>query len=188
MSRALLSHSSADIDGDALGDLLVMKGDFDEHIIMATVKDHKALIEPHYCTDPLLVTVKSSPQECYMPDRLFCGLAHRLSEVKNWDRKAYSSSYFQYHYGDGIFIYVTSREYFLEIGIRQSAINSEVSSPEHLHEKCSEIRQTVTEELFTVVNQLSGVSPSCKDEADKCACSVHKRFHKHYPVGFPCSH
>ena len=180
---------------NALNSLLVdlgiaMKTLHNEHIIMATLEEHNTSVEPRYCMDPLLVSCKSLPGQCYMPDLVFWGLAYQLSKVENWVMTKMSSSYFRYHCSDdGAFIHVTSRKYFLEIGIQQGEISRthlKNSLPEQLHEMCSKIRQTVTKQLFTVACQLIGNSHCCEDQADTCQCSAHKRFRMHYPVGFPC--
>ena len=194
----LLNHYNADrsrIEQDALGDLLVdmgiaMKTSYDEHIVIATLKDHKAPAKQVYCMDPLLVACKSSSEGCYMPDGLFWGVAHGLS--KKWDMEVYSPNYFQYHKrGVAAVIHVTSREHFLEIGIQQDEMNRTYSTdaeplPQQLHKMCTEIRQTVTQELFKVAHQLRGDSDLCDAPVDQCDCNCHKKFRKHFPAGFHC--
>ena len=197
----LLNHYNADrfgIGQVALGDLLVdmgiaMKTSCGDHIIISTVADYefKAPVEERYCMDPLLVACKSSPGGCYMPDGLFWGVAHELS--KKWDLKVYSPNYFQYHKESAaVVIHVTSREHCLEIGIQKCEMNRSYSTvaeplPQELHKICTEVRQAVTEELFTVTHQLLGDSNPCNAPAHQCDCDNHKNFRKHVPVGFKCS-
>lgn len=194
----LLNHCNADrpkIEQNAFGNLLAdmgiaMKTNYGEHIIIATLEDHNAPVELRYCMDPLLVACKSSPGGCYMPDGLFWGVAHELS--KKWEMKVYTPSYFQYHKrGAAIVIHVTSREHFLEIGIQQGEMNRTYLTdaeplPQQLHKVCTEVRQTVTKELFEVTHQLRGDSRICDAPVDQCDCDNHKNFRKHFPVGFRC--
>ena len=195
----LLSSYDVDcpkIEQNALGNLLAdmgiaMKTNYGEHIIIATLEDHIAPVEQHYCMDPLLVACKSSPGVCYMPNELFWGVAYRLSKI--WDMELYSPSYFQYHKrGAATVIHVTSREHFLEIGIQQYVMNRTYLKdaeplPQQLHKTCTEVRQAVTKELFIVTQQLRGGMKICDNPVDQCICDNHKNFNRHFPVGFRCS-
>lgn len=59
--------------------------------------------------------------------------------------------------------------------------------PQQLHKTCTEVRQAVTKELFTVIHQLRGDSKICNKPADQCVCANHKNFSRHFPAGFRCS-